>query len=255
MQIVPGAEPLSHDGSRVGVLVQHGFTGHPGSMRGIAERCVEQGWSVRLPRLPGHGTTWQDLNTRTWPEWYAEVAAAFAELRERCDVVVAVGMSMGGSLVTLLAEEQGDALDGLALINPAYKLPDPRLRVVGLAKYLVPSLAGLGDDIKKPGVTEGAYDRTPLRALHSALAMWKQVTRDLPQVTQPVLLLHSPQDHTVHPSNSELFLSRISSTDVSDVVLENSYHVATLDYDAELIEDRIVEFVRRLAGEPAQEGA
>nr|WP_289232687.1 alpha/beta fold hydrolase [Barrientosiimonas endolithica] len=160
MQIVPGAEPLSHDGSRVGVLVQHGFTGHPGSMRGIAERCVEQGWSVRLPRLPGHGTTWQDLNTRTWPEWYAEVAAAFAELRERCDVVVAVGMSMGGSLVTLLAEEQGDALDGLALINPAYKLPDPRLRVVGLAKYLVPSLAGLGDDIKKPGVTEGAYDRT-----------------------------------------------------------------------------------------------
>ena len=95
----------------------------------------------------------------------------------------------------------------------------------------------------------------PNRALHSALAMWKQVTRDLPQVTQPVLLLHSPQDHTVHPSNAELFLSRISSADVTDVELENSYHVATLDYDAELIEDRIVQFVRRLAGEPAQEGA
>lgn len=249
MEIVPGAEPLSHDGSRIGVLVCHGFTGSPASMRGIAERCVAEGWSVRMPRLPGHGTTWQDLNTRTWPEWAAEVGAAFHELNARCDHVIVLGLSMGGSLATLLAEQHGDAVTGLVLINPAYRMTDPRLRTLPVTMHLVASLAAIGDDINKPGVTEGAYERTPLRALHSAMGLWKQVTRDLPQVTQPVLLLHSRVDHVVPPSNSELFLSRISSTDVREVVLENSFHVATLDHDADLILDETVYFVRRLTEE------
>lgn len=249
MKIVPGAEPLSHDGSRTGVLVCHGFTGSPASVRGLAARCVAEGWTVRMPRLPGHGTTWQDLNTRTWPEWQAEVTAAFHELKERCDHIVACGLSMGGSLVTLLAEEQGAAVDGLVLINPAYRITDPRLKALPVIKRLTPSIAAIGDDIKKPGVSEGAYERTPLRALHSAVELWEQVSRDLPQVTQPVLLLHSREDHVVDPRNSELLLSRISSSDVTEIVLEDSYHVATLDHDAERILEESIEFVRRVTTE------
>lgn len=247
MKIVPGAEPLSHDGSSTGVLVCHGFTGSPASVRGLAERCVAEGWTVRMPLLPGHGTTWQDLNTRTWPEWHAEVGAAFRELKERCEHIVVVGLSLGGSLVTLLAEEQGAAVDGLVLVNPAYRMTDPRLKALPVVKRLTPSLAAIADDIKKPGVTEGAYDRTPLRALHSAVDLWKQVARDLPQVTQPVLLMHSRVDHVVHPSNSALLLSRISSHDVTEIVLEDSFHVATLDHDAERILEEMVGFVRRVS--------
>lgn len=251
MEIVPGAEPLSFDGSRIGVLVCHGFTGSPASVRGIAERCVAEGWTVRMPRLPGHGTTWQDLNTRTWPEWHAEVGAAFRELSERCDQVIVVGLSMGGSLVTLLAEQHGDAVDGLVLINPAYRMTDPRLKALPVIKRVVPSIAAIADDIKKPGVREGAYERTPMRALHSAMDLWKQVTRDLPQVTQPVLLMHSRVDHIVDPSNAELFLSRISSDDVTEIVFDDSYHVATLDHDADRVLDETVAFVHRLTAQEA----
>lgn len=247
MQIMPGAEPLAHDGSSLGVLVCHGFTGTTQSMRPIADRCVAEGWTVRMPRLPGHGTTWRDLNRTEWTDWYAEVQAAYAELRERCDQVVVVGLSLGGSLVTLLAQEQGSGVAGLVLINPAYEPKDPRLKALPLLKHLVPSLAAIGSDIKKPGSVELAYDRTPLKALASAVQMWKRITRDLPQITQPVLLMHSPEDHVVEPSNSELLLSRISSSDVTEILLEDSYHVATLDHDAERILEETVRFIRRIS--------
>ena len=245
MHILPGAEPWSVDGSEIGVLVCHGFTGTTQSVRPIAERCAAEGWSVRMPRLPGHGTTWRDLNRTVWTDWYAEVEAAYAELQQRCSQVVVAGLSMGGSLVTLLAEEHPEVA-GLVLINPMYEPKDPRLRALPALKHVVPSLAAIGNDIKKAGATELAYDRTPLRALHSATQLWRRTARDLPQITQPVLLMHSPEDHVVEPSNSALLLSRVSSADVTEILLEDSFHVATLDHDAERIMDETVDFVRRV---------
>src|SRR5699024_4158657 len=100
-------------------------------------------------------------------------------------------------------------------------------------------------DVRKPGRTEVAYDRTPLKALESQVTMWKRVTRDLPSITQPVLLMHSPQDHVVRPEASDTLLARISSTDVTELLLERSFHVATLDHDAPLVEDESVKFIRR----------
>lgn len=247
MQVIPGAEPFSHDAGDVGVLVCHGFTGTPQSMRPLAERFAAEGFSVRLPRLPGHGTTWQELNKTRWTDWFAEVDAAYAELAATCDRVVVVGLSMGGTLATLVAETHPNDVAGLVLINPAYVMNNPRLRAVPLLQHVVPSIAAISGDIKKPGVAEVGYARTPLKALRSQMRMWEQVTRDLPQITQPVILFHSSQDHVVPPACSELFLSRISSEDITDVVLHDSYHVATLDNDAALIEDRAVAFITRVA--------
>ncbi len=246
MEIMVGAEPFAHDGSRTGVLVCHGFTGTPQSMRPLADRFAQEGMTVRLPRLPGHGTTWQDLNRTRWPDWYACVDAALTELTARCDHVAVAGMSMGGTLATMLAQEHPDVVEGLVLINPALPFRDPRLFALPVLQHVVPSIAAIGGDIKKPGVAETAYDRTPLKALHSQIGMWKRVTRDLPSITAPVLLMHSPDDHVVRPEASDLFLARISSTDVTETLLENSFHVATLDHDAPLIEDEAVSFVRRV---------
>lgn len=247
MQILPGAEPFSHDAGRVGVLVCHGFTGTPQSMRPLADRFASEGFSVRLPRLPGHGTTWQAMNKTRWTDWFAEVDAAYAELAAICAQVFVVGLSMGGTLATLVAETHQNDVAGLMLINPAFVMDDKRLRAVPLLQYVLPSIGAISGDIKKPGVAEVGYSRTPLKALRSQMLMWEQATRDLPQITQPVVLFHSPQDHIVPPASSTLFLSRISSEDVTDVVLHNSYHVATLDNDAALIEDRCVEFITRVA--------
>lgn len=245
MDILPGAAPFSHDGTRTGVLVCHGFTGTPQSMRPLAERFAREGLTVRLPRLPGHGTTWQDLNRTRWTDWYACVDASLTELAARCDHVAVVGMSMGGTLAAMLAQEHPTTVDAIALINPALPFGDPRLLALPILQHLVPSIAAISGDINKPGTTEVAYDRTPLKALQSQITMWKRVTRDLPSITQPVLLMHSPRDHVVRPEASELLLARISSTDVTEVLLKDSFHVATLDHDAPLIEEESVKFIRR----------
>jgi len=244
--ILPGAEPFSHDGSDVGVLLVHGFTSTPQSLRPWAEHLAEAGYTVRLPRLPGHGTTWQEMNRTEWSDWYATVDATFRELLARCRTVVVAGLSMGGALALQLAQNHGPRVAGLVLVNPAVKFEDPRLVMLPVLKHLVGALPGIANDIKKADATELAYTKTPLKAGHSQVVAWRTIIRDLPEVTQPVLLLHSPQDHVVPASSSALVLSKISSEDVQESLLENSYHVATLDNDAPLIFAESVKFIERL---------
>jgi carboxylesterase len=244
--VQPGAEPYSHDGGDIGVLLSHGFTGSPKSMRPWAEHLAAEGYTVRLPRLPGHGTTWQELARTRFEDWYAAVQASFAELSERCSKVVVGGLSMGGTLVTKLAEEHGAAVSGLMLVNPAFRNDDRRLVALPVVKHFVPSLPAIGNDIRKEGVDEGAYTRTPLKALHSLVQGWNIVVHDLPQVTQPLLLMRSAVDHVVPASSGALLLARVSSKDVTEVILEDSYHVATLDHDAGQIFALSSEFIPRV---------
>jgi carboxylesterase len=245
--ILTGAEPFSHDGSDVGVLLCHGFTGTPQSMRPWGEYLADRGYTVRLPLLPGHGTTWQEMNATTWQDWYACVDTSFRELHQTCERVIVCGLSMGGALSLQLAQEHGPRIAGLVLVNPAVKFDDPRTRLLPVLKHLMGSVAAIGNDVKKAGVTELAYTRTPLKATHSQLIAWNAVIRDLPEVTQPVLLLRSTQDHVVPASSSALILSRISSHDVSEILLEDSYHVATIDNDAPRIFDESAKFIERVA--------
>ncbi|MBC7560565.1 MAG: alpha/beta fold hydrolase [Dermatophilaceae bacterium] len=247
MAILTGAEPFRHDGSDVGVLLCHGFTGTPQSMRPWAEYLADRGYTVHLPLLPGHGTTWQEMNGTRWPDWYSCVDTAFRELHQTCERVVVCGLSMGGALSLQLAQEHGPRISGLVLVNPAVKFDDPRTRLLPVLKHLVGSLRAIGNDIKKEGVTELAYTRTPLKAAHSQVVAWQSVIRDLPEVTQPLLLLRSPQDHVVPASSSALILSRISSRDVTEILLEDSYHVATIDNDALQIFDESAKFIERIA--------
>jgi carboxylesterase len=251
LSVRPGAEPYSHDGTgehaRTGVVLSHGFTGSPASLRPWGQFLADAGYTVRVPRLPGHGTTWQEMNRTTWQDWYAAVDSAFRELHEQCDQVFVGGLSMGGALATRLAQEHGPRVKGLLLVNPAYKVDDIRLRALPVLQTVLPSLPGIGNDIRKAGEDEICYDRIPLKALFSQTRLWASVVRDLPEVTQPVMLWHSIEDHIVPTSSSELFLSRVSSTDVTETVLHDSYHVATLDHDAPRIFEESVQFIERLS--------
>jgi len=243
---MPGAEPFQHDGGPVGVLLCHGITGTPQSLRPWAAALVSHGLSVSLPRLPGHGTRWQDGNLTGWQDWYGAIDREFAILRSRCDQVFVMGLSMGGTLALRLAELRGPEVAGLVLVNPSVTSLDPRMRALPLLSRILPSFPPIASDIKKPGSVELAYDRVPLKALHSLRQAWRTVRADLPRVTQPLLLFHSPEDHVVEPVNSQIVLSGVSSTDVREILLHDSYHVATLDNDAERIFSGSVEFVRRL---------
>ena len=244
MPLMPDAEPWSSDGDGVGILVLHGFTGSTKSVKPWGQALGEQGWTVRVPRLPGHGTRWQDMNITTWEDWYAEADRNLRDLRERCERVFVMGLSMGGSLSLRLAQVHGDEIDGLVLVNPAVHTERPDRFLLPMVSRVIGSFPGISNDIAKEGVDEGAYDRLPLKAAHSLSKMWSIVKQDMPRITQPMLLFRSRQDRVVEPSNAAYIMANVSSPDVTEVVLERSYHVATLDHDADLINEGSVEFVR-----------
>lgn len=247
MVSIPGATPFQHDGdSGVGVLLSHGFSGSTVGMRPWAEDLAAAGHSVSLPLLPGHGTTWQEMNGTTWQDWYAELSRSFARLTDRCERVVVAGLSMGGALVTRLAQDHPGRISGLVLVNPAFKVEHPLMPALPLLKRVIPSFPGIANDIKKPGQDEGAYDRVPLKALHSQTKLWAEAVAGLPEVQMPVLLFRSVEDHVVPASSSALFLERVGSTDVHEELLLNSFHVATIDNDAPTIFTMTRQFIDRV---------
>lgn len=250
MTSIPDAEPWVAAGDHVGVLVLHGFTGSPKSVTPWGRALADQGWSVSVPLLPGHGTRWQDMNLTTWEDWYHEAEAALHALQQNCSRIVVMGLSMGGSLSLKLAEQHGDAIDGLVLVNPAVHTERLDRFLLPVLQRIIGGFPGISNDIAKPDQDEGAYDRIPLKAAHSLQQMWREVKSDLPRVTQPLLLFRSAQDHVVEPSNAAYILANVSSPDREEVVLMDSYHVATLDYDAEIIVRDSIDFVRRVVARP-----
>ncbi len=248
MPLIPGAEPYQHDAGPVGVLLLHGYCGSPKGLRPWAEHLADAGYTVDLPRLPGHGTTWRELNLTRWPDWYAEADRSFQQLRQRCQTVVVGGLSVGGCLALRLAQEHAGEVDGLVLVNVAVRSEDWRqAALLPWARFLVPALPGVTNDIKKPGQDEGGYDKLPLQSTYSLTRLWAETNRRLAEVTQPLLVMYSPDDHLIPTSSTRAVLDGVSSTDVTTVVLEDSYHVATIDNDAPLVFERTVEFARDVA--------
>ena len=239
-----GGSGFTGGNGAVGVVLCHGFTGSPASLQPFADHLVTAGLRVSLPLLPGHGTTWQQLNRTSWQDWFAVVDGAFRLLQRECEAVFVAGLSMGGALALRLAQIHGDEVRGLVLVNPSVTTTDKRFTVLPLLSRIVPSVAGITNDIARPGVSEYGYDRTPLRALVSVTDLWATVRRDLPRVNQPILIFRSETDHVVDPSSTRLIHHSVTSAEVTERVLTRSFHVATLDYEAEDIFTESVDFIR-----------
>lgn len=245
MPLLPGAEPFSHDGTTgIGVVVSHGFTGMPESMRPWAQYLADAGYSVRLPLLPGHGTAWQDANKTTWHDWYGAIRAAYEDLASSNSQVFACGLSMGGTLVTKLAEDLGDAISGLVLVNVAYGTRRFDAKFAKYISWAVKSMPPIASDIKKPGVTEPGYDRLPVKAAVSLQQLWADVVPNLGKVTAPIRYYHSAEDHVVDTLSGELLHKGAVNTTLEEIALPNSYHVATMDNDADTIFAGSVQFIR-----------
>lgn len=244
MSVLPGAEPYSHQGGPTGILLCHGFTGSPHSLRPWAEHLAAEGLTVSLPRLPGHGTTWQEMNRTRWEDWYAEVDRAFGELQATTDDIFLMGLSMGACLALRLAELHRDAVSGLVLVNPSVTADTKLFLLAPALKMVIPSLKGVGSDIKKPGVTELAYDRTPTKAAATLPVLWKVTKRDLGKVTAPVLVFKSTEDHVVGPASLDVLRAALPKAALEVRELPDSYHVATLDNDAAAIFAGSLDFVR-----------
>ena len=239
--IIPGCEPWSAAGGPHGVLVLHGFTGNPQSMRGLAEAFAAAGFAVELPLLPGHGTSVDDMLGTDWSHWSAAAEAAFQDLAGRVDRVVVVGLSMGGSLTCWLASRHPE-IAGIVCVNAAVSVPDTMVDALQeMQDGGIDRIPAIGGDVADPAGREKAYDATPLRPLLSLADAADETVDDLAKITCPVLLMTSRQDHVVDPHSSDIVAERVSGP-VERIPLERSYHVATLDYDKDLIFERAIEF-------------
>jgi carboxylesterase len=223
--------------------VLHGFTGNPQSMRGLALALADAGLTVELPLLPGHGTAVADMVPTRWEDWSAAAEAAYVALADRCESVAVVGLSMGGTLSLWLGERHPE-IAALVLINPLVESPDAD--TVAFIESIIEGgdevAPGIGSDIALEGVVESAYPESPLRAALSLFAAAGEVGAHLSSVIAPVLLFSSTQDHVVPPVSGDRLVAEAKGP-VERIMLERSFHVATLDYDKDEIEARTVAFV------------
>ena len=168
--VMPGAEPFAFPGSgpdaRTGVLLIHGFTGTPMSMRPWGEHLAAEGFAVRCPLLPGHGTRWQDCNASTHDQWTTAVGEAFDALAAECDRVFVAGPVDGRHPGHRgWPRRARTTLAGLILVNPALLTQRLDAKLLPMIARLTGSWAPIASDIKKPGVTELAYPKLPTRAM------------------------------------------------------------------------------------------
>ena len=235
MNSIPNSAGFTLAGGKIGVLVIHGFTGSPVTVKPWAEFFNQQGYTVSTPCLPGHGTTWQEMNESNWQDWYKKVEQAFIELQNTCTRIFIAGFSMGGALALKLAQIRGSEIEGLILLNAS--IHDRRfiLKLTPLLKYIVPSIKKGPTDIAKPHPPKHSYGRTPLKALDSLRMLWKSVEKDLYLIDLPLLVAYSDNDHAVDPENSFTIVDNVSSADIREVVFDKSFHNVPLDYDLDIL--------------------
>ena len=249
-EVWPEAEPIRHDGGRTGALVVHGFTGSPATVRPLADAFGAAGFTVLAPRLPGHGTSLEDMLTTAWADWSGEAERAYDELARRCDAVVVAGLSMGGTLTCWLAARHPE-IAGIVTVNAAVRPfgADEHAFLQAMLDAGDEIAPGLGADLANPAAAERAYDGTPLRPLLSLCDAIDELQALLPAITCPALVMNSAVDHVVEPPDvvAEHLAAHLGGP-VERLVLERSFHVATLDYDKDLIAERAIEFASRVLG-------
>ncbi|MBH0160376.1 alpha/beta hydrolase [Fictibacillus sp. 26RED30] len=239
--VMAEAQPFYFEGNKVGILISHGFTGSTQSMRPLGEAYAKAGYTVCGPRLKGHGTHYEDMEKTTYHDWIASIEEGYQWLKERCDTIFVTGLSMGGTLTLYVAETYPD-IKAIIPINAAIDIQDMENMQHSNQRFL----DAIGSDLKNPDVKELAYDKTPVQSLKEIVLLMKKVKENLHTVTCPALIFVSTEDHVVPPNNSQIIYDFISSRDKHVIHLKNSYHVATLDNDQQLIIDESLKFIDKI---------
>ncbi len=224
------------------MLFLHGFNSSPHALREWAQLTADAGYRVALPRLPGHGTHWRELNATRWRDWYHCAEREFLALSGTSDRVFIAGHSMGATLALRLAAHHRDRVAGMALVNPALLLYGVQ-RLVPAASLVFPTLPSRAHDISLPGSARHGYDHVPLAPAVSMFAMFAEVRASLDLIYCPTLIFRSASDHVVPGRSTDYLRAHLSSDEIVVRDLPRSYHVATLDYDRDVIFAETLAFI------------
>lgn len=256
----PPPEPLKPDtsefflpGSRASVLLIHGLSGTPYEMRYLGERLAAAGLRCLGVRLAGHGESPQALGATTHHNWYQSVVEGCERLRGYGDPIVVVGQSAGAVLAARLAIEQRAAVSAVVMLAPAFFLP----RWQRLALYLIAQagpwagriyLHSAGPDLHDAAARQihPGMALMPLGAALSLSQLAAQVRPRLPRLVQPILLIHSRNDHVCpFAQNVDLVMGSVGTRNKRLVVLGESYHIVSVDTEKERVALEVLDFVRR----------
>lgn len=256
--LAPAPLPVSNEpellraGSR-GSLLIHGFTGCPWEMRYVGERLHAADITTNIIRLAGHATSPEDMEGTAWEDWYASALAGLDALAEVTDDIVVVGQSMGSLLALKLAAEHPERIRALVLLAPALKtsmawLPwvTPLIPAVLMAfgeRFRFVSKDGgsdVADDAARAAIP--SYTKTPLRAVTQLVKLQQNVRSLVPRVRQPVLIVHSTQDHTCPVDNVALLQKELPGP-VRTLILRDSFHVVSIDKDRDQVAAEVAAFI------------
>ncbi|MBI2339160.1 MAG: alpha/beta fold hydrolase [Deltaproteobacteria bacterium] len=249
----PQIDPIFRQGvNGAGVLLLHGFTGTPDSMRPVANRLAGKGFTVSVPLLAGHGTTPENLAKTDWTTWFHTAQKAYMELHQRCSKIFVAGLSMGALLALKLAVDYPQSTAAIGCLATPLHLKSKTTKLLPLIRHtplrhLWKYQPKFSVDVKDPAAKENFWNISlmPLSCIYSMLDLQKLIHGSLPKVQTPILLIHSRHDSTSDYKSMNIVAANVSSSITETVTLENSYHIVTLDFDKELVAQKVTEFFGR----------
>lgn len=267
---------IHYGGGKVGVLLFHSLGGTPMELKFLAQGIARQGYTVSCPMLPGMANGTDVLSLSRWQDWYAEAEKAFDELKSKCDTVLIGGLSAGSILAVRLAQQRPNEVDGLLAFAPTlwpngwsipwyfsfyrlvtqrwfarmfrFKLRDPHgIKDERVRNFMIEAFKGSG-----PGI-EQVYARPGVMVLEFHRLV-RAVIRNLGGCTAPAIIVHPRHDDQSDLSNTMILQKKLGGY-VETVVLEDSYHMVTLDRQRDVVMERAVDFVRRMLEKREQQRA
>jgi carboxylesterase len=253
---LPNAEPFHFRGNHVGCLLIHGFTGTPYEVRELGTRLAAQGYTVLGPALAGHATAIDDMLPTRWSDWYASVTAAYDQLRESCDTIFPIGLSLGGLLALHLAAHR--PVNRVVAVSTPFTVRHPLIPLFRFFPFLFTLIPYVkknphDDDTQDASVrsVHPSYAITPTRCAASLLFDFlPHLCDDLGDVRAPALLIQARGDRTIAPDSMEQFYARLGSREKETLWLERSGHLALEDYSKEDAFAAILTFVQKHVAPP-----
>lgn len=256
------------NGGEDAVLLIHGLTGSPFEMKYLAKKLNKAGFTVIVPCLAGHGKTIDDLKKTGWEDWYSTVSETFTELKKNYKTVSASGLCMGALLALYLAYDKKEEVSSVSLLSttlfydgwslPWYRFLLP-LAYYPPVKYFYSYKESPPYGIKNErlreiylhGMKEGtiAYDTIPSESMRELYRLIKAVKKVMPVIKAPALLLHSAEDDLASSRNADYVEAHIGSEKVRKVILDNTYHMVTIDNQKDLVADETVNFFKECVKE------
>ena len=241
----PEAQPFVFPGDRHGVLLIHGFTGSAGHMRLLGEHLRDKGFTVKGINLPGHATSVEDMGRYGWQQWLQAAKEAFLQLKDSCEYVSVSGLSMGGVLSLILAEQMETT--AVAPISAPMAVQNKAMALAGPASLFIKTIQWESNPVRASQLDQRydyGYAGFPTRCAVDLSRLIKLARRNLYAITCPVLAVQSHADETISADSADVIIHGVSSKQKDILWLDNVPHVCTISVEHQRIADRVAQTFR-----------